>query len=53
MLLLHLDLSQCDRQVLERQLPLILGPLFRPLTMQGMVQLSNQMLLTGTQTPCR
>lgn len=45
MLFLHLDLSQCDRQILEGQLPLILGQLFRPLPMQGMVQLSNQMLL--------
>ncbi|WP_211243593.1 hypothetical protein, partial [Sulfitobacter sp. 15WGC] len=31
--------------VLERQLPLILGQLFRPFAMQGMVQFSDQMLL--------
>ena len=45
MFLLHLDLGQCDRQILECQLPLILGQLFRPFAMQGMVQFSNQMLL--------
>ena len=45
MFLLHLDLGQCDGQILKRQLPFILGQLFRPLPMQGMVQLGNQMLL--------
>jgi hypothetical protein len=43
--LFRLDLGQRDGQVLEGQLPFILGQLFRPLPMQGMVQLGDQMLL--------
>ena len=40
-----LDLGQRDGQVLECQLPLILGQLFRPFAMQGVVQFGNQMFL--------
>ena len=50
--LLRLDLCQGDGQVFESQLPLILGQLFRPLAMQRMVQLGDQMLLpTGEVVP--
>ena len=43
--LLRLDLGQSDGQVLECKLTFILGQLFRPLAMQGMVQFGDQMLL--------
>lgn len=42
---LGLDLGQRDGQVLEGQLPLVLGQLFRPFAMQRMVQFSDQVLL--------
>ena len=42
---LGLDLGQRDGQVLEGELPLVLGQLFRPFAMQGMVQFSDQVLL--------
>lgn len=40
-----LELGQGDGQVLKRQLPFILGQLFRASAMQGMVQFGDQMLL--------
>ncbi len=45
--LLSFHLSQRDGQVLERQLPLSLGQLFRPLAMLRMVQLGDQMFLAS------
>jgi hypothetical protein len=42
---LRLDLGQCDRQIFKRQLPLILGQLFRLFAMQSVVQLGDEMLL--------
>ena len=44
--LFRLDLGQGDGQVFKGQLPLVLRQLFRPLAVQGVIQLSNQMLLS-------
>ena len=45
--LFRLNLGQRDGQVFERQLPFILGQLFRPLAVQGMVQLSDPLAESG------
>ena len=45
--LLRLDLGQSDGQVLECKLTFILGQLFRPLAMQGMVQFSDPLAESG------
>ncbi len=45
--LFRLDLGQRDGQVLKRQLLLILGQFFRPLAMQSMVQLGDQLADSG------